>query len=216
MGGKAPFSASPAALPAQWSCASHQRRIVRMRCRTRRAVSGRTVHIGSSTASTSLRRIRSTFTSPMTGKAWSSNDPHQFTVCLSFRQRGRFASYTFFAASRKVGNVGPVAFGQRIATGGDQRLVGERERASLCQADRRIAAKPHISAAPVDHDSLHPRPRSRACHPQIEPVPVTVHAGFLDRLDLCGGKSRHSQPHISPTLMWGNVGYLARTRKTVT
>ena len=49
-----------------------------------------------------------------------------------------------------------MTFGQWIAPCGDESLVGEGKRASFCQADRRIGAKPHIPATPVDHDPLHP------------------------------------------------------------
>ena len=44
----------------------------RVRWRTRRAVSGRRVHIGVSTRNASSRRMRSTFMLPITGWAWRS------------------------------------------------------------------------------------------------------------------------------------------------
>ena len=53
-------------------------------------------------------------------------------------------------------DIGPLAFGQRITPGGDKSFVGEGERASLRQADGRVAAETQLPPASVDHDPLHP------------------------------------------------------------
>ncbi len=113
------------------------------------------------------------------------------------------------------GNVFTASFSHGIATRGDERLIGKRQGARLGQANRRISAESQVPAPAVDHDSLHPRPRPRSGDAQIEPVSVAVHTRLLDRLDLCGGESRHSQPITSPTLMWGNLGYFAGTLRSV-
>ena len=172
----------------------------RMRCRTRRAVSGRVDQIGSSTASTSPRRIRSTGASPMTGKAWRLQraPPVGRVLAVPPARQVRFVDLPRGVSEGR--HVGASAFGQRIASGADQGLVGECERAGFGEADRRVAPEPHVPAPAVDHDSLHPRPRPRSRDAQIEPVAVAVHSRLADGLDLGSGQSRHVQPHISPTL----------------
>ena len=86
--------ASPAGLDSTVSCAMAHLKMVRILCRTRLAVSGRVVHIGVRTASTSVRPIVSTGMLPIFGKAWCSRVWIQDSACFWFLHRGLFASWT--------------------------------------------------------------------------------------------------------------------------
>ena len=92
--GKAPSMASPAGLVSINSFAIAHLKMVRILCRTRRAVSGRVDQMGVSTVNTSVRLMVSMCLLPILGKACRSRVWIHADVWLPLRQRGLLASWT--------------------------------------------------------------------------------------------------------------------------
>ena len=82
-----------------------QSNTVRIRCRTRRAVSGRSTQIGDNAVSTSPDSIRSNRGEPKTGNTCFSSVPIHCAACFSFRNVVARDRWTSRAASSKVGTV---------------------------------------------------------------------------------------------------------------
>ena len=80
-----------------------QRITERIRCRTRRTVSGSVPQIGVRTARPSARVIWSTGMLTKAGKAKRSKARIPAVACFWFRHLGRLAWCTWWAASLKVG-----------------------------------------------------------------------------------------------------------------
>ena len=175
--------ASPAGLFSIKPWAIAHRITVRMRCRTRRAVSGLVLHTGVKTLSTSACPIRSTRKLPRTEKACRSRVFSQERVCFSLRHRGRFASWTFRAASWNVGT-GLRRFsatGSPIGYGG---AIRGCKPPGLGEANGCVSTQTEVPAVAVNHSALYPGLRPGGSDIQIKPGPVAIPAWFGGRLDL--------------------------------
>ena len=64
----------------------------RMRCRTRRAVSGLVVQMGESASITGLRVISFTLREPRVGKAYVAREESHCALCLAFLQESEFSA----------------------------------------------------------------------------------------------------------------------------
>ena len=132
-----------------------------------RAVSGRCVHIGVSTRNASSRRMRSTFTLPMTGSAWRSRVAIQSFACSRFRQRGRSANRTSVNTACTEGRrFGPALRGERIAPErASRRFSNVALRATVPTGGRRSLASAPLALFDARRDGSHPAVWRFPCRP---------------------------------------------------
>ena len=183
--GNAPSIASPAGFISISSFAIAHLKTVRIRWRTRLAVSGRVDQMGVRTVNTSVRPIDAIGLLPIFGKACRSRVCIHERACLSLRQRGLLTSWTARAALLNVSSAG-----LRFSSTGsfpsaiDARLSAARFLAWASEYSR-IPSQADIAPTAVDGYALHPALAARLAYEQVQAVAVGVAAGVPERLHPC-------------------------------
>ena len=171
-------SASPATLVSAWPLDNAQASVDRIDRRSLRACSGRLVHSGTNTRSTSLPA------DPI--------DAHiaQDREGMPFHRLPPFCGDFLATPARPIRLIGPLSrfpkgrrlvlalFGKGIAPVSDGDAVCEGPFARFCERDNRKRPKTQIAALAVNRDSLDPRLRSNRRDGQIERRIRAVHSGL--------------------------------------